>query len=526
MDNDGSKEKKVTAIVAKGLDFAGKEVDANKDTKAHVQEDLAQPATYTSSNQQVALISNTGEITPLSVGKTTITVKVGDKSLALDLEVKASPKEAAIKETSITKAAVANNGTIDLTVLDQYGEVLRKNSGNLTIATESGKTNVISGLMDSKQSVKDKLTLNNLTLAKGTETLIIKSGDTIIAKVKVDVIDTANGTVDGYKIVPETDKDLELDVFGVADNTVSINFQEYVGAAQKGANLTVPAAGFTVKSTNTDVATVTVEKNKTTVKALKEGTTKIQYLQGSIVVAEATVTVKNSTPKITSITLKEGKTAIEVSGGVSTNATVIKDIFDELDVKFSDGKATMGLDSSNLTLVEIASIVESNDNINAFAELGNSTAATATTKAVVGDQKGSLAIKVADNYGGGTYVFDVVVKDKTAPTLENSTVKLPVASTPITSVPGTAPKLVFSEELSAESKAEVKKAVEGIFQVKGTAKVSVAWNAAGTELTVTISGVDDTGNNQVTVTAISSLTVKDLAGNSSLEIVAANLQNS
>ena len=414
INNNGVDEEKVSVIVSKGLDFAGKEVDANQGTNAHLPETLAQEAIYTSSDQQVALISNQGEVTPIGVGTTTITVKIGEQSLSLPLEVKEASEATAIKETSITKA-VGSNVTIDLTVLDQYGEALRKNSGTLTVTTESGKTDVISGLASST-SVKEKLSLTSLTLAKGTDTLIVKDGDTILGKVKVDVVDTANGTVDGYKIVAQSGKDLELDVYG-SDN---IEFQEYVGTVQKGNNLVVPASGFSVKSTNPEVATVSSASGSTTVTAVKEGMTTIQYLQGSIVVAEETITVKNSTPQITDITLKEGKEAIEVNGNVSANKSVIADIFDELDVKFVDGATTMDLNGTDLTLKEIASIIESNGNITLNTHDG-SAAATATTENVVGNQTGSLAIKVADNYGGQTFVFDVVVKDVTKPTISTTT---------------------------------------------------------------------------------------------------------
>ena len=417
INNNGVDEEKVSVIVSKGLDFAGKEVDANQGTNAHLPETLAQEAIYTSSDQQVALISNQGEVTPIGVGTTTITVKIGEQSLSLPLEVKEASEATAIKETSITKA-VGSNVTIDLTVLDQYGEALRKNSGTLTVTTESGKTDVISGLASST-SVKEKLSLTSLTLAKGTDTLIVKDGDTILGKVKVDVVDTANGTVDGYKIVAQSGKDLELDVYG-SDNTVNIEFQEYVGTVQKGNNLVVPASGFSVKSTNPEVATVSSASGSTTVTAVKEGMTTIQYLQGSIVVAEETITVKNSTPQITDITLKEGKEAIEVNGNVSANKSVIADIFDELDVKFVDGATTMDLNGTDLTLKEIASIIESNGNITLNTHDG-SAAATATTENVVGNQTGSLAIKVADNYGGQTFVFDVVVKDVTKPTISTTT---------------------------------------------------------------------------------------------------------
>ena len=414
INNNGVDEEKVSVIVSKGLDFAGKEVDANQGTNAHLPETLAQEAIYTSSDQQVALISNQGEVTPIGVGTTTITVKIGEQSLS---EVKEASEATAIKETSITKA-VGSNVTIDLTVLDQYGEALRKNSGTLTVTTESGKTDVISGLASST-SVKEKLSLTSLTLAQGTDTLIVKDGDTILGKVKVDVVDTANGTVDGYKIVAQSGKDLELDVYG-SDNTVNIEFQEYVGTVQKGNNLVVPASGFSVKSTNPEVATVSSASGSTTVTAVKEGMTTIQYLQGSIVVAEETITVKNSTPQITDITLKEGKEAIEVNGNVSANKSVIADIFDELDVKFVDGATTMDLNGTDLTLKEIASIIESNGNITLNTHDG-SAAATATTENVVGNQTGSLAIKVADNYGGQTFVFDVVVKDVTKPTISTTT---------------------------------------------------------------------------------------------------------
>lgn len=136
----------------------------------------------------------------------------------------------------------------------------------------------------------------------------------------------------------------------------------------------------------------------------------------------------------------------------------------------------------------------------------------------------TIAIKenplLTDTVGNNVAEIETVqvdnIVDTTAPTVTTKLV------TPGTITADINHNLVFSEPLNTASKAAVKAAVDAKYVAAGTAVVTSSWNAAGTTLTVVITGTDAQGANQVVVSAIADIAVTDLSGNTSAALAIQN----
>ncbi|GLB60229.1 S-layer homology domain-containing protein [Cytobacillus sp. NCCP-133] len=395
-------EETPNVVVTKGVNFQGETIDQNTGDNAHLPENVTGQINYSSSNPTVALVSSSGKITPLKAGSTTITVSVNDKSVSYNLTVVAPQKAYSVEENAATIQA-GSNQSVELTVLDQYGEKLRSNK-TLTVETQTEDSEVVKGLKASYTTDDSKLVVDGLTVAEGTETLVVKSGETTIGTVSLTIIDVSDEDVDGYKLaVADSDSesdDLTLDIFDAADDTVQLSVEEYKGDVKSGVT-TAADLGFTLKSLNTDVATVNTENG--TVTAVSEGTATIQLLEGSVVRATATVTIENSTPQITSVDLAEDVDAVtileteELAGFVDDlEATFATELADDEANPFENG-------------VAIKSIVDAEGKLSY-----NAAAQTLTVADVASDVNTTVVVTLDDNYGGGTYAFDLTIQDQDA----------------------------------------------------------------------------------------------------------------
>ncbi|MBM6998339.1 S-layer homology domain-containing protein [Paenibacillus sp. DXFW5] len=286
-----------------------------------------------------------------------------------------------------------------------------------------------------------------------------------------------------------------------AKNQITLTFDEPLQDAFAGANAQAVASSFvvtyglnndklvagsdytaaigTAPADNTVVITITKAAELTNVKVASNDS--LMY-----VFDKAAVSVANSN-KVSF----EAKTATLATGvsGIDTKGPEVA------------GVTNLGVYNANVT--------PTFDGTATLAKDGGAPATFATGTAITVD--GSYVLVATDAASNTTTVNFVV--DKTAATV---TTKLSAAGT--FTATGTQ-TLVFSEELSAASKATVKAAVDAAYVVNGTATVSSAWGtgASANTLTVTLGGTMD-ATNTVVSSAIPAQTVTDLAGNTSVAL--------
>ncbi|WP_301993909.1 Ig-like domain-containing protein [Brevibacillus laterosporus] len=384
----------LSIAITKGKNFAGEVLEAEAGFQA---DKLADTAEFASSQPSVALVSKDGKLNLLKEGTSTITVKVGEKIISFDLVVKAAPAVNAIQET--TAKLKSDEKKLEVTVMDQHGaEFKLADVAGLSVATQSGNDTVVAlPATDALKAENGKLVVNFAKLAEGTDTLVIKNGDKQIGTVAVTVVNLTDKEVDSYKLVPENkDADLTLDIFKADDNKVNLKVQKFVGDVLKGES-TDADAGFSFKSSDDKVATVDARTGEVT--AVAAGKAVISYLEGSVVVGTVEVTVENSTPQITDVKLQEGKTAVVVDAS-KTDAALLADLFDELDVFAGEKKLPVTIDM-------LASIADSE---NAIAIAGDKV----TIKADAA-KDGKIVITFSDSYGKLTKDFDLKVTKSEQP---------------------------------------------------------------------------------------------------------------
>ncbi|QDX91603.1 hypothetical protein EEL30_03995 [Brevibacillus laterosporus] len=381
--------------ITKGKNFAGEVLEADA---GFVADELAAAAEYTSSQPSVALVSKDGKLNLLKEGTSIITVKVGEKTISFDLLVKATPVVDTIQDT--TAKLKSDEIALEVTVLDQHGaEFKLADVAGLTVATQSGKDTVVAlPAVDALKAENGKLVVNFAKLAEGTDTLVIKNGDKQIGTVAVTVVDVADKDVDSYKLVPEnTDADLTLDIFKPEKKKVNLKVQKFVGDVLKDESKDAED-GFSFKSSDDKVATVDATTGEVT--AVAAGKVVISYVEGSVVVGTVEITVENSTPQITDVKLQEGKTAVVVDAS-KTDADLLADLFDELDVFAGEQKLSVTIDM-------LASIADSE---NAIAIKDGEV----TIKADAA-KDGTIVFTFSDSYGKITRDFDLkIVKTEEAP---------------------------------------------------------------------------------------------------------------
>ncbi len=193
-------------------------------------------ATTNKSNIAVAGISdNKVIITAKAIGDAVITI-TDRKGKTATLNVKVTPKAVELKLSITDKVLMAIGTTRIVSIIQGNGEYSAK-SGNTSIATV--------------EIVNEKITIIAKAEGETIITITDKKGKTAILNVKVS---------------PKT-VELKLD----KTNTI------YIGKGELGiVNITQGNGGYTVKSSNTNVATVNLEGNKITITAKNEGNTTIK----------------------------------------------------------------------------------------------------------------------------------------------------------------------------------------------------------------------------------------------------------
>ncbi|QOS98168.1 Ig-like domain-containing protein [Brevibacterium sp. JNUCC-42] len=372
--------------ITKGKNFAGEVLEAEAGFEAGK---LAAAAVYTSSQPSVALVSTDGKLNLLKEGTSIITVIVGEKTISFDLVVKATPVVNTIQET--TAKLQSTEKTLKVTVLDQHGaEFKLADVTGLTVATQSGKNVVSLPETGALEVDNGKLVVNFEKLTEGTDTLVIKNGEKQIGTVAVTVVNVADKEVDSYKLVPANDAALTLDIFKPENKTVNLKVQKFVGDVLVDV-IDNADTGFSFKSSDDKVATVNKDTGEVTAHAA--GKVVISYVEGSVVVGTVEITVENSTPQITDVKLKEGKTAVVVDAS-KTDADLLADLFDELDVFAGEQKLSVTIDM-------LASIADSE---NAIAIKDGQVTIKADEA-----KDGTIVFTFADSYGNLTKDFNLKI---------------------------------------------------------------------------------------------------------------------
>lgn len=258
--------------------------------------------TYTSSNPAVATVNAlTGEVTPIKPGTVTITITADDAKKEIPLTVVTGAREASkvVATTNNVKLLASKAQTVDLQVVDQYGDefegTLSVVSKDNDIATGNGDSAIVDG----------KATATITAIAKGNTTIEVKAGDKVLSTIPVAVSD--DSTVASRKIeTVQASADYKLDIVqGSNDKALQLVWNQY----NAGGFLIGPETDFakyTVESSDNTIVKVAADVNGViTVSALKEGTANVVIKEGTVTRETVKITVVDTTPTITEINFEK-----------------------------------------------------------------------------------------------------------------------------------------------------------------------------------------------------------------------------
>ncbi|KXH84029.1 S-layer homology domain-containing protein [Sporosarcina sp. HYO08] len=281
--------------------------------------------TYKSSNPAIATVdATTGVVTPIKPGNVTITMEADDAKKEVPLTVVSGAREVAqVTATSTSvKLLASKTQTIDVTVVDQYGDEFE---GNVDVVSKDAKIATVSNPV---AITNGKGTATIAAVAKGNTTVEVKAGDQVLKSVSVAVSD--DSAVASRKIeTVSASADYALDVVtGSDDASLDIVWNQYnaggflIGPEKDFTNDDLKGTKYTVSSSDNSVATVSVATNGTiTVGALKPGTANIQIKEGTVTRASVQVTVVNTTPTITAVNFE---TVEDVTTNGALNVQALK----------------------------------------------------------------------------------------------------------------------------------------------------------------------------------------------------------
>jgi hypothetical protein len=354
-----------------------------KGTLLNGSKDQALTPTFKSSNEKVAVIDSSGNITPIAPGNVTFTITAGDATVTVPVTIVADERKATsvtATKTSVSLAA-GTETTVELTVKDQFGDPVKgfdldgTSGSGLDITDVKDSTKVIatvSGASGSKSDIEATDENGKTTLyikADATNTgdgkLEIKDGTTLLSTISVKV--GALGTAKTYKLeLADASKDTTLDVYTgeTKDNEVEFYYNQYneagllmgpvVGANawdEDGVSGSSDVGTYSVVSSDTNVVDVAVEETtgKIKVTAKKAGTAKVKVLQGTVPVAEVTITVVDSTPKVTAVTFEKDLKITTTDGELDLDTAVLK----PSNIALSGGTKSASIDADGKVYIEL-----------------------------------------------------------------------------------------------------------------------------------------------------------------------------
>ena len=264
---------------------------------------VAEDAVWASSNPKVAAVENSGLVTALAEGNTTITVKCNGGMLAAVCQVKVIGKN----DVVVIESIAVQPTSLNLEVGDESNLELVVNPGNAAVENvvwTSSNTSVVS--VDDKGHVK--------ALAAGDATVTVKCNNgafTADCQIKVAAKDDPTpGPSDPVKVA-EIKMPSSLELNAGEEKTLEVTV------------LPADAENKALKFTS-DNDCVTVEETSGKIKAVKAGAAKVtaEALDGSGVKAVCSVTVKASTD-ITSVVLHTEGNQTDLQVGLPLQMKVV-----------------------------------------------------------------------------------------------------------------------------------------------------------------------------------------------------------
>lgn len=280
-------------------------------------------ATYTSSDNKVALVGTDGTITPVKAGTVTITIKHGTATKAVTLTItEAARTLTTLKADKATVGIVAGGANETLTVkgYDQLGdEKALSGTGSAVSSATAVATVGITG-------TGDTVTVTVTPVAQGSATITVTvDGKTLSIPVTVGENKVATRKIEIVKSANTSD-DAIIDKVKTSDDTIVLAYKGYnaanqlVGDETLGTyNAATPPTGYSVDVTVKDsggnaVASTSVNDyvaiNRATksisLTAKKAGTATVTIYDGAINVDSYEVTLKNSTPTVSAVKFETG----------------------------------------------------------------------------------------------------------------------------------------------------------------------------------------------------------------------------
>lgn len=284
--------------------------------------------TVTTSNPAVVSVdqtkANKNTLTAESKGSALIKISDGNVSNEFTVTVKddsRTPSKATLSSSSIYISSNSDSPAKEIVkVFDQYGDPINHNF-NVTekdiITTENKKIAKLS-LEDTKDG-KAELVITPEDGAEGISKYTIMNGDKTWATVTINVKPITASTKTELELKDKT-MDNSLDIYSENDRTLVLNANEYSGSyfyQTVSQNITfdgnISDSGYSVISSNKNIATVGVSSSDITITGVKEGTADIKLYKDKILKNTYRVIVKDSTPKVTGIELNTVDTITEAN---------------------------------------------------------------------------------------------------------------------------------------------------------------------------------------------------------------------
>ena len=407
-------------VPTKGTDAMGNEITTGgfKDVK------------YTSSNEKVALIDASGNITPVSAGTTTLTVTSGNATKAVTLTVKDEARVLTTVKADVTSVAIVEKATKSVTIkaFDQFGDEI--SSPTPTINATSAKTDI---------ATIDSASANPFTVtgvAKGSTSITVKVTVSGTDKTITIPVTVGENKVDSRKLeIAKKDgqsDDAVIDVAKAKDNKVDLVLNEYNAANQLIGPITTLASyssitpsGLSYEIVEKDAkgnkagASEIVDVDKSnltttgvlTLTAKKAGTVTVNIYEGALKIDTITVTVNDSTPTVTGATLIKD---VKITDKTATPVLEVKGLtFDSTlsTVKFTNGSPITITDGSSTTYGKVEVLGALTNGTARPSVDGSSGNLAVTVTPTKGSEAvtGMVAVRITNNAGNIVFVGTVNV---------------------------------------------------------------------------------------------------------------------
>lgn len=257
-----------------------------------------------------------------SKGKSTITITNGNVSKTFEINVVTEvrkPTKVSYSKTDIYISSKTETKVSEIaTVLDQNNDPYPDYKFNIkdrAIQSDEDKTEQIAQLSLDTTDVNGKANIDVTPVlnAKGVATVEITNVNDKWGNIKLNVDKVESASTAALELNNKLD-DTTLDVYQANnDNTLSLIVNQYngsylIGKVSSGISDKKQEKGYSVISSNEDVAKVAISSGTITVTAAKNGSADIQLYDGNTLKNKITVNVVDKTPKVTSISLNDVST--------------------------------------------------------------------------------------------------------------------------------------------------------------------------------------------------------------------------